>query len=102
MLKYNLLEYSQICLMTFGSLWNYYRGEIYDVNDSASDGKSSKYKTKIVGKTPERPERQPQPPQNPDGTQSPQPPESVVPALNAEVTIWFIILVIFGDFLIYH
>ena len=32
-----------------------------DVNDNASDGKSFKYKIKIVGKTPER---LPQPPRN--------------------------------------
>ena len=32
----------------------YYRDKIDDVNDNASYGKSFKYKTKIVGKTPER------------------------------------------------
>ena len=52
----NLLEYSQNYSMTAGSLWNCYRGEIDDVDDNISDGKSFKYKTKIVGKTPERPE----------------------------------------------
>ena len=32
------------------SLWNYYRDEIHDINDNASDGKSFKYQSKIVGK----------------------------------------------------
>ena len=35
---YNLLEYSQNYSMTSGSLRNYYREEIDDVDDSASDG----------------------------------------------------------------
>ena len=52
----NLLEYSQNYSMTAASLWNCYRDEIDDVDDNISDGKSFKYKTKIVGKTPERPE----------------------------------------------
>ena len=42
---YNLLEYSQ----------NYYRDEIDDVDGNASDGKSCKYKTKIIENTEERP-----------------------------------------------
>ena len=41
--------------MTSGSLWNYYRDEIDDVDDNAFDSKSFKNKTKIVGNTPERP-----------------------------------------------
>ena len=52
---YNLLEYSQDYSMTSGSLWNYYTDEIDDVDDNVSDSKSFKYKTKIVGKTPQRP-----------------------------------------------
>ena len=32
--------------MTSGSLWNYLREEIVDVDNNASDGKSFKYKTK--------------------------------------------------------
>ena len=64
---YNLLEYSQNYSMTSGSFWNYYKDEIDDVNDNASDGKSFKYKTKIVGKTPERP------PPNSDGSHPPRP-----------------------------
>ena len=43
--------------MTAGSLWNYYRDKIDDADDNASDGKSFKYKTKIVGKIPEKPGR---------------------------------------------
>ena len=53
---YNMLEYSQNYSMTSGSLWNFYRDEIDDVDDNASDGKLFNYKTKIVGKTPRRPE----------------------------------------------
>ena len=44
--------------MTSGSLGNYYSNEIDDVDDNAPDGKSFKYKTKIVGNTPERKEVQ--------------------------------------------
>ena len=73
---YNLLEYSQSYSMTSGSLWNYYRDEI-DVDDNASDGKSFKYKTKIVEKTRKRPEQSSQ--QNPDRTQPPKPPQPAVP-----------------------
>ena len=43
---YNLLEYSQNYSMTSGTLWNYYRDEIDDVDSNASDGKSFKYQTK--------------------------------------------------------
>ena len=49
---YNMLEYSQNYSMTSGNLWNYYRDEIEDVDNNAPDGKSFKYKTKIVGKKP--------------------------------------------------
>ena len=59
MVMYNLLEYSQNYSMTSESLWSCCRDKIDDVYDNASDGKSFKYKTKIVGKTPKRPERQP-------------------------------------------
>ena len=55
MLIYSLLEYTQNYSMTSGSLWNYYRDEIDDVDDNASDGTSFTYKTNIVGKTPQRP-----------------------------------------------
>ena len=46
--------------MTSGSLWNYYRDEIDDVDDNASDVKSLEYRTKIKGntskqETPDRP-----------------------------------------------
>ena len=79
--------------MISGSLWNYYRDKIGNLDDNFSDDKSSKYKTKIVGKTPKRPERPgrpPQPPPNPDRSQPPrpaQPPQPAVPTLNVEVTI---------------
>ena len=69
--------------MISGSLCNYYRDEIdnLDVNDNASDGKSFENKIKIEGKTPERP---PQPENLGDAEQPTQPP---VPSLNVEVTI---------------
>ena len=92
---YNLLEYSQnYSWMTSGSLWNYYRDEIDDVDDNASNGKSLKYKTRIVGKTPQRPA---QPDKDQDGNQEPQPP---VPALNLKSLFYTNIVLIFGDFLI--
>ena len=59
--------------MTPGSLWNYYRDKINDVNDNPSDSKSLKYKTKIARKTPDKPGN--------------QPPKPDVPTLNAEITI---------------
>ena len=42
---YNLLEYSDNYSMTSGSLWNYYRNEINNVANNASDGKLFTYKT---------------------------------------------------------
>ena len=52
---YNLLEYCQNYPMISGGLLNYYRDEIDNINDNASDGKLFKYKIKIVEKTPVRP-----------------------------------------------
>ena len=83
---YNLLEYIQNYSITSRSLGNYYRDEIDDVNDNASDGKSFKYKTP---KRPERPPQPPQPPQNPDGTRPSRAQQPAVPALNANFTILF-------------
>ena len=48
---YNLLENSNNYLITSESFWNYYRDEVYNINDNSSDAKSFKYKTKIKGKT---------------------------------------------------
>ena len=48
---YNLLEYSKSYRKTTGSLWNYYRDE--PSNPLSSDSEYFKYKTNIVGKTPE-------------------------------------------------
>ena len=42
MSMHNLLEYSQNYSLTSGSLWNFYRDEIDNINDNASDGKSLK------------------------------------------------------------
>ena len=53
----NLLGYSQNYSMTSGSLWNYYRAEINDVDANASDSKLFKYKAKIIAKTEARPDR---------------------------------------------
>ena len=41
---YNLLEYSQNYSITSGSLWNFYRDEIDDFDDNASEVESFKYK----------------------------------------------------------
>ena len=75
MLMLHLLEYSQNYSMISGSLWNCYRDEIDDIDDNASDGKSFKYKTKIVGNTRERPGKE---------VDANRPP---VPSLNVKVTI---------------
>ena len=48
---YNLLEYSKSYRKTTGSLWNYYRDE--PSNLLSSNSESFKYKTNIIGKTPE-------------------------------------------------
>ena len=47
----NLLEYSKNYRKTTGSLWNYYRDE--PRNPLSSKSESFKYKTNIVGKTPQ-------------------------------------------------
>ena len=64
-----------------GSLWNYYRDKIDDVDDNASDDKSFEYKKKLIGKLPKRPA---QPGNEGDADRPPQPP---VPTLHVEVTI---------------
>ena len=61
--------------MTSGSLWNYYKDEIDDVDDNASDGKSFEYMTKIEGNTPGRPGK--------EGDANRQP----VPSLNGNLLI---------------
>ena len=76
---YNLLEYIQNYSVKLGSLWNYYRGDIDDVDDNASDGKSFIYKTKILGKTEETPAR----PGN-EEVREVQPP---IPPLNTEIVV---------------
>ena len=48
---YNLLEYSKNYKKTTGSLWNYYRDQPSDPLSTNSE--SFKYKTSIVGKTPQ-------------------------------------------------
>ena len=51
MSMYNFLEYSKNYRKTTGSLWNYYRDE--PSNPLSLNSDSFKYKTSIVGKTPE-------------------------------------------------
>ena len=41
--------------MTSGNLWNYYIDAVHDVDDNAWYGKRFKYKTKKLGKIPEKP-----------------------------------------------
>ena len=48
---YNLLEYSKNYRKTRARLWNYYRDE--PSNPLSSNSESFKYKTNIIGKTPE-------------------------------------------------
>ena len=55
MLIYNLLEYSQNYSMTSERWYNYYKGKIDNINDNASDGKSFKHRTKMLGKTEAQP-----------------------------------------------
>ena len=45
---YNLIEYSDNCAKTSGSLWQYYRDE---PNDNLADSESFKSKINITGKT---------------------------------------------------
>ena len=61
MAMYNVLDCSDNYFMTSGSLWNYYRDEIYDdekenennnkLNNKTITSKSFKYKTKMIGST---------------------------------------------------
>ena len=78
---YNLLEYSQTYSMTSGSLCKYYTDEIDNVDENSSNGKLFEYKTKIVGKIPQKPAR----PVN-EG-HADRPPKPNVPTLNVEITI---------------
>ena len=46
---YNLIEYSDNYLKTFGSLWQYYRDE---PNNNLVDSESFKFEIRITGSTP--------------------------------------------------
>ena len=48
---YNLIEYSDNCAKTTGSLWQYFRDQRI-ADDDMEDSESFKSKTKITGKTP--------------------------------------------------
>ena len=51
LITYNLFEYCKNYKKTTGNLWNYYRGE--PSNPINTDSESFKYKTSILGKTPQ-------------------------------------------------
>ena len=68
--------------MTSGSLWNYYRHEIDNVSDDASNNKSLKNKKKLIGK---REVQLAQPPVLPAGRY--QATRYPAPLLNKKVTI---------------
>ena len=51
LITYNLFEYCKNYKKTTGNLWNYYRGE--PSNPLNTDSESFKYKTSILGKTPQ-------------------------------------------------
>ena len=74
--------------MTSGSVWNY-RDEIGDgdVEDDASEGKSFKYKTKIMGKSELKSPQSAQPLANLDGSQPLQSPQVQVPPFNTEIFV---------------
>ena len=78
--------------------WNYYRDEIDDADDNASDGKSFEYKTKIIRKTPQRPAR---PENEGDENSPPQPPASSL-KYTLKSLLHSNILVIIEDLLICH
>ena len=59
---------------------NYYQDQIDDVGDNASDDKSFKFKTKIVGNTPEKPL------QSENQGDANQPAQKATPTSNVEVT----------------
>ena len=67
--------------MTSVSLCDYYRDKIDVVDDNASDGKSFKYKIKIVGNKLERP------PQTENLGDANPPVQPAIPTLNVGVTI---------------
>ena len=48
-LLYNLIEYSDNCSKTSGSLWQYYRD---DLNDDLVNSESLTFKIKVTEKTP--------------------------------------------------
>ena len=48
---YNLIEYSDSYSDTSGSLWNFKRDEIGDVDLSIENASSFKYKANLIGNT---------------------------------------------------
>ena len=73
--------------MTPESSWSYFRDKTDNINDNASDGKSLKYKTKIIGKAPAQP-----------GNEG----DANRPTLNVKAHYSTKISIVFRDFLIYH
>ena len=49
---YNFLEYSEIYSMAWGSLCNYFRGDVADINDNGLNGKSINYTAKTTSPQP--------------------------------------------------
>ena len=73
---------------TSGGLWNYYREEIDDADDNASESKSFKYKTKLIGKTEARPQRSAQECPDVQENQPPPPPnQPTILSLNTKVVV---------------
>ena len=52
MAMYNLIEYSDNYSKASGGLWQYYRDDPNDPNNTITESESFKYKIKITGKTP--------------------------------------------------
>ena len=67
--------------MTSESFWNYFRDDVDNANDNASDSKSFKYKIKITGKTEVKPA------QVGNGGDTNRLPRNPVPSSHVEFTI---------------
>ena len=78
---YNMLEYSNNYSMTSGSLWNYYKAEIYVFKNNALWNKSFEYKIKITEEIEQNNFH------SLGMNEINQPTQPLVPFLNVEVTI---------------
>ena len=50
---YNLLEYREIYSLASGSLWNYFRVDVTDINENSLNGKSINYTAKTRALSPQ-------------------------------------------------